>query len=54
MALPISAENGINPLRYIVVTTICGPQPGTKPTRIAISGTTGAHTSNSDPRSTPV
>ena len=54
MAFPNSAENGTNPLRYIVVITICGPQPGINPTSIAIRGTNGAQTSNSSLRSISV
>ena len=41
-------------LRYMVATTTCGPQPGMNPTKIAISGTSGAHTRNSSARSIPV
>ena len=38
MAFPINAAKGIIPVRYNVVTRICGPQPGINPTRIANRG----------------
>ena len=54
IALPISAEKGINPFKYKVVTTICGPQPGINPKKIANRGTNVIHTSNNDFRSIAV
>ena len=38
IVFPIKAAKGIIPLRYNVVTNIWGPQPGTKPIRIANNG----------------
>ena len=47
------AENGINPLRYIVVTTTCGPQPGIKPMTIAVATTASGCSANSVRKSKP-
>ena len=38
IAFPINAAKGIIPERYRVVIRICGPQPGTNPTKIANNG----------------
>ena len=42
IALPIWAERGMKPERYIVVISICGPHPGKKPIKIAIKGVNAA------------
>src|SRR5690606_4776156 len=44
-AFPSWVDNGTSPARYNVVTTICGPQPGRKPTRTPIAGSSGAQMS---------
>jgi len=38
IALPICADKGTIPARYMLVTSICGPHPGNKPMMMAIRG----------------
>ena len=53
IALPIKAAKGITPLRYSVVTNICGPQPGINPIIIAIMGIYIRFASDIEVRSNP-
>ena len=45
IVLPICAERGTRPARYMVVTKTCGPHPGRKPSSTAIRGVKTAHPS---------
>jgi hypothetical protein len=51
IALPIWADNGMNPAKYMVVINTCGPQPGRNPIRTDINGVKTAHPSKINFRS---